>query len=190
MGSPSGTETQLERTLGFTEALMIGVGTMIGAGIFVLPGPAAGVAGPAIALSFVIGGVIALVTTPTTSASAGSSSGGWVTAWRMTSSTRSPSTGHGSDPRPDDEPGERSRATRFSSPVSVVSSSRRSEGGDWISRRSRSRLRECHCRTAAHGIAAARAVRRAARSTRPRRRRRRRASRAPAARAALARSRR
>ena len=55
-------ETQLERTLGFTEALMIGVGTMIGAGIFVLPGPAAGVAGPAIALSFVIGGGIALLT--------------------------------------------------------------------------------------------------------------------------------
>ncbi|WP_418281775.1 APC family permease [Halorubrum sp. DTA98] len=55
-------ETQLERTLGFTEALMIGVGTMIGAGIFVLPGPAAGAAGPAIALSFVIGGGIALLT--------------------------------------------------------------------------------------------------------------------------------
>lgn len=55
-------ESELERTLGFTEALMIAVGTMIGAGIFVLPGPAANAAGPAIALSFIIGGVIALLT--------------------------------------------------------------------------------------------------------------------------------
>ena len=62
MGPDTQAETQLERTLGFTEALMIGVGTMIGAGIFVLPGPAAAVAGPAIALSFVIGGGIALLT--------------------------------------------------------------------------------------------------------------------------------
>ena len=62
MAPDGGTETQLERTLGLTEALMIGVGTMIGAGIFVLPGPAADVAGPAIALSFLIGGVIALLT--------------------------------------------------------------------------------------------------------------------------------
>ena len=61
------TETQLERTLGLTAALMIGIGTMIGAGIFVLPGPAAAEAGPAIALSFVIGGVIALFTALTAS---------------------------------------------------------------------------------------------------------------------------
>ena len=56
------TETQLERTLGLSAALMIGVGTMIGAGIFVLPGPAAGQAGPAIAVSFLLGGIIALFT--------------------------------------------------------------------------------------------------------------------------------
>jgi amino acid transporter len=62
MSERTGTEGELERTLGLTEALMIGVGTMIGAGIFVLPGPAADQAGPAIALSFVIGGVIALLT--------------------------------------------------------------------------------------------------------------------------------
>lgn len=61
------TETQLERTLGLTAALMIGIGTMIGAGIFVLPGPAAAAAGPAIALSFVVGGVIALFTALTAS---------------------------------------------------------------------------------------------------------------------------
>ena len=56
------TETQLERTLGLSAALMIGVGTMIGAGIFVLPGPAAGQAGPAVAVSFLLGGIIALFT--------------------------------------------------------------------------------------------------------------------------------
>ena len=56
------TETQLERTLGLTAALMIGVGTMIGAGIFVLPGPAAALAGPAIVLSFLLGGAIAFLT--------------------------------------------------------------------------------------------------------------------------------
>ena len=67
MGNPVRTETQLERTLGLTSALMIGIGTMIGAGIFVLPGPAAAQAGPAIALSFVIGGVIALFTALTAS---------------------------------------------------------------------------------------------------------------------------
>ncbi len=67
MAPPVQTETQLERTLGLTAALMIGIGTMIGAGIFVLPGPAAAAAGPAIALSFVVGGVIALFTALTAS---------------------------------------------------------------------------------------------------------------------------
>ena len=56
------TETQLERTLGLSAALMIGIGTMIGAGIFVLPGPASDAAGPAIVISFLIGGLIALFT--------------------------------------------------------------------------------------------------------------------------------
>lgn len=62
MAPAARTDTQLERTLGLTAALMIGIGTMIGAGIFVLPGPASAEAGPAIALSFVIGGTIALFT--------------------------------------------------------------------------------------------------------------------------------
>jgi len=62
MGTDGAPQAELERTLGLTEALMIGIGTMIGAGIFVLPGPAADAAGPAIALSFIIGGGIALLT--------------------------------------------------------------------------------------------------------------------------------
>jgi amino acid transporter len=56
------TQTQLERTLGLKEALMIGVGTMVGAGIFVLPGAAAALAGPASALAFVASGAIAMLT--------------------------------------------------------------------------------------------------------------------------------
>ncbi|WP_158855271.1 APC family permease [Halorhabdus sp. CUG00001] len=52
---------ELERTIGLVGGLAIGIGTMIGAGIFVFPGLAANEAGPAAALSFSIGGVIALL---------------------------------------------------------------------------------------------------------------------------------
>ena len=59
-------EGGLERSLGLREALAIGVGTMVGAGIFVFPGLAAGRAGPAAALSFAVGaGVALLVALPT-----------------------------------------------------------------------------------------------------------------------------
>ncbi|AGB15801.1 amino acid transporter [Halovivax ruber XH-70] len=58
--------TQLERTIGLTGGLAIGIGTMIGAGIFVFPGLAVAEAGPAAALSFGIGAAIAmLVALPT-----------------------------------------------------------------------------------------------------------------------------
>ncbi|ESP89474.1 APC family permease [Candidatus Halobonum tyrrellensis] len=54
-------DAELERTLGLSGGLAIGIGTMIGAGIFVFPGLAAGRAGPAAAVSFTIGAVIALL---------------------------------------------------------------------------------------------------------------------------------
>ncbi len=52
----------LSRDLGLFPVTMIGVGAMIGAGIFVLTGIAAGVAGPALLLVFLLNGVIALLT--------------------------------------------------------------------------------------------------------------------------------
>jgi amino acid transporter/nucleotide-binding universal stress UspA family protein len=53
-------EGELARNLGFLEAMTMGGGTMIGAGIFILPGIAAEGAGPASSLSFAIAGVVAL----------------------------------------------------------------------------------------------------------------------------------
>ena len=62
----SGKRGKLERTLGLKEALTIGLGTMVGAGIFVFPGLAVEEAGPAAALSFVLGaGIALLVALPT-----------------------------------------------------------------------------------------------------------------------------
>ncbi len=52
---------ELERNLGFLEAMTLGGGTMIGAGIFILPGLAAEGAGPASAISFLIAGFVALL---------------------------------------------------------------------------------------------------------------------------------
>ena len=56
------TEVTLERGLGLFDASMIGIGAMIGAGIFVLTGIAAGEAGPAAVLSFALNGVVTLLT--------------------------------------------------------------------------------------------------------------------------------
>ena len=56
------TEVRLSREMGLMDATMIGVGAMIGAGIFVLIGIAAGVAGPALILVFILNGLVALLT--------------------------------------------------------------------------------------------------------------------------------
>jgi amino acid transporter/nucleotide-binding universal stress UspA family protein len=55
-------EEELAKDLGLFAALTIGIGTMIGAGIFVLPGTAVARTGPLAALTFVLGGIIAVFT--------------------------------------------------------------------------------------------------------------------------------
>ena len=56
------TEVHLSREMTLMDATLIGVGAMIGAGIFVLTGIAAGVAGPALILTFALNGIVALLT--------------------------------------------------------------------------------------------------------------------------------
>lgn len=56
------TEVRLSREMTLIDVTLIGVGAMIGAGIFVLTGIAAGVAGPALIIAFSLNGVVALLT--------------------------------------------------------------------------------------------------------------------------------
>jgi APA family basic amino acid/polyamine antiporter len=53
--------TELNRSLSFWGATGIGIGAIIGTGIFVLIGVASGIAGPAVILSFIIAGFVALL---------------------------------------------------------------------------------------------------------------------------------
>jgi APA family basic amino acid/polyamine antiporter len=53
---------ELKRTLGLWGAAGIGIGAIIGTGIFVLIGVASGIAGPAVIISFLIAGLTALLT--------------------------------------------------------------------------------------------------------------------------------
>ncbi len=55
-------DVRLSREMSVFSVTMIGVGAMIGAGIFVLTGIAAGVAGPALILVFLLNGVVTLFT--------------------------------------------------------------------------------------------------------------------------------
>ena len=55
-------EATFARDLGLLDATMIGIGAMIGAGIFVLTGIAAGEAGPASILAFALNGMVTLLT--------------------------------------------------------------------------------------------------------------------------------
>ena len=53
--------TELNRSLSFWGATGIGIGAIIGTGIFVLIGVASGIAGPAVILSFIIAGFVAML---------------------------------------------------------------------------------------------------------------------------------
>lgn len=53
---------ELQRDLGFWSALTIGAGTMIGAGIFLLAGRAIELAGPGAVLSYLLAGVVCMLT--------------------------------------------------------------------------------------------------------------------------------
>ncbi|MGH7699605.1 MAG: amino acid permease [Gemmatimonadales bacterium] len=64
-GGPIPTEVRLSREMRLIDITMIGVGAMIGAGIFVLTGIAAGVAGPALIVAFLLNGFVALLTAMT-----------------------------------------------------------------------------------------------------------------------------
>ena len=58
----SANEVKLKRDLGLFEVVMYGIGIILGAGIYALLGKAAGVAGPALWMSFAVGAVIAAIT--------------------------------------------------------------------------------------------------------------------------------
>jgi basic amino acid/polyamine antiporter, APA family len=55
---PAGDVRQLKRTLGWPSLVALGVGAIIGTGIYTLTGVAAGLAGPAVILSFAVAGVV------------------------------------------------------------------------------------------------------------------------------------
>ena len=55
-------EHHLVRTLGLVDVVMIGIAGMIGGAIFVLVGPAIGLAGSAVIIAFIINGIITLFT--------------------------------------------------------------------------------------------------------------------------------
>ena len=59
--SNADTSTKLARELGLGAAMSIGIGTMICAGIFVLPGIAAAKAGPIVVLAFALCGIVAVL---------------------------------------------------------------------------------------------------------------------------------
>ena len=54
--------TELKRSLSVWGATSIGIGAIIGAGIFVISGVASGFAGPAVILSFIIAGIVSFLT--------------------------------------------------------------------------------------------------------------------------------
>ena len=57
---------ELAKELGLLEALTIGVGTMIGAGVFILPSLALEMAGPGAIISYIAAGIICMITAAST----------------------------------------------------------------------------------------------------------------------------
>jgi amino acid transporter/mannitol/fructose-specific phosphotransferase system IIA component (Ntr-type) len=58
--STPGVTKELDRNLGFFSVFSIAVGAMLGSGIFVLPGLAAGMAGPWVCLSYLLAGLLVM----------------------------------------------------------------------------------------------------------------------------------
>src|SRR3989338_1497891 len=54
-------EVKLGRTLGLGSIILLGVGALLGGGVFTLLGPAAGLAGPGLFLSMLLGAVLAFL---------------------------------------------------------------------------------------------------------------------------------
>ena len=61
-GGEADLETELSRDMSLFDITFIGVGAMIGAGVFALTGFAAGLAGPALTLAFLLNGFVAMFT--------------------------------------------------------------------------------------------------------------------------------
>ena len=59
MRTPGPDQPSLQRRLGTADAVLIGLGSMIGAGVFVVFGPAAAAAGPALLISLAVAAVVA-----------------------------------------------------------------------------------------------------------------------------------
>ena len=55
-------QQHLVRSLGFVDVLMIGIAGLVGGAIFVLTGPAIGLAGGSVIIAFIINGIITLFT--------------------------------------------------------------------------------------------------------------------------------
>src|SRR3989344_4079197 len=54
-------EVKLARTLGLGSIILLGVGALLGGGIFTLLGPAAGLAGPGLFIAMILGGSVAFL---------------------------------------------------------------------------------------------------------------------------------
>ncbi len=70
-------ETELSRDMSLFDITFIGVGAMIGAGVFALTGFAAGIAGPALTVAFILNGFVAMFTAISYAELGAAFPGGW-----------------------------------------------------------------------------------------------------------------